>query len=219
MPKIQCRRCPFTGKLFEESKIDKYILHLKTTRDEMRYERNLKGVKAGFSEWLKVEKLKLIHPDMVPEWFIANQRHIMDAVNAGCRGKNDHHYDKFFADDVFQKVYLEKSPVFNLFTSNSHSCPDNGETNWCEQELFKPTGYPGWRGHIHGSLNRNKKHNSSYPYTSALKLVGIKTGGGGGGNERWAYDFTMFLADWPGFEVEYRKIEGDRIIAKLKGVR
>jgi len=212
------RKCPFTGKLFDESKIAEYIWHLKSTRDEMRAKRNLNRVKAGFSKWLRAEKLKLIHPDMVPEWFMANQRHIMDAINAGCRGKNDTHDGKFFADDIFQKVRWEKAPVFNSSASNTHVCPDNGKTNWgCKDGEIK--GYPGWRGYINGTLKRNKKHNSSYPYSSALNLVGIKTGSGGGGNESWGYDFTMFLADWPGFEVEIRKMEGDRIVAKLKGTK
>jgi hypothetical protein len=187
-------------------------------QDQIRTKQNLKDVKAKFSEWLKAEKLTLIHPDMVPEWFMNNQRYIMDAVNAGCRSQRYRYDGQFFASDVFRKIRWGRSPVFNLFTSNTHVCPDNGETNWSRLN-DKIKGYPGWSGQINGNLSRNKENDTSYPYGLALNLIGVKTGTGGGGNQNWAYDFSMFLADWPGFEVEYRKIEGDRIIAKLKGVQ
>jgi len=70
----------------------------------------------------------------------------------------------------------------------------------------------------------------SYPYDSIGKFVGLKTGSGGGGNEDWGYDVSIFLDDWPGlnqqwadmiFEQEVTRYEQekDRIINRLKGKR
>lgn len=224
--KIQARKCPFTGKIFTEDKIGAYIWHLKETRDKMRAERKSKRIKDSFWNWLREEKLKLTHPDMIPQWLLDNQQTIMDAYTAGCRPKYTRafEHDKFVKGDIFTKISWERSPVFSDVTSNSHSCPDDGEENWCSRDSSIPGGYPGWSGHVNGSLKRPPKKDYSYPYGQFLNLVGIKTGSGGGGNENWSYDFKLFLSDWPGLQVEYkeilrlrREVEADRIIGRLKG--
>jgi hypothetical protein len=217
--RIQMRKCPFTGKLFDESKIGEYIWHLKVTRDAMREERELKRIKDTFKDWLKAEKKKIIHPDQIPEWFLANQQYLMDAHNAGCRSTHYHGFgrDKFYSTDKFTKVVWERAPVYSANVSNTHSCPDNGKQNFDGKLPGVPTGYPGWTGYIKGSLSRNKKHCGQYPYSELLNLVGIKTGSGGGGNENWGYDFRLWLADWPGLKEEVRAMEEREILRRLKG--
>lgn len=237
--RVQMRKCPFTGKIFDESRIGEYIWHLKETRDAMRQARKLKNIKDTFFEWLKAEKLKITHPNQVIDWFMENQRYIMDAHNAGCRPKNYHGFDsdKFYPTDSFKNVRLERIPVFSDMVSNSHSCPDDGEQNFSGDRPGVPTGYPGWTGYIRGTLSREKKNMHAYPYSAALNLVGIKTGSGGGGNENWGYDFRLWLSDWPGFGSEYEQImeqrrldaieaakrkyawEQEEIIRRLKGKR
>lgn len=217
--RIQARKCPFTGKVFEESRIDEYVLHLLDTRKDLKRKRHLSNVKNTFEDWLKAEKLKITHPNQIPEWFLENQKQIMDAHNAGCRPKKYSGFDrdKFFTSDTFTKVEWEKEVVFSDLVSNSHSCPDNGEMNFGGDGVGIPKGYPGWSGYVQGSLSRDMKHRGSYPYSAALNLVGINTGTGGGGNENWGYDFRIFLADWPGLKEEVRRLEEERIIRKLKG--
>lgn len=184
-------------------------------------------IKNTFWEWLKKEKSTIHHPNQIPEWFLKNQRTIMDAHNAGVRPKhyNSFDSDKFFDTDNFEKLIFDRAPVFQDLLSNSHVCPDDGETNWGNVKT-KVSGYPGWKTYIRGSHIRDKKHNSSYPYGYALKLVGLKTGTGGGGNENWGYECSIFLADWPGLQVEYANIlqrryeaEQEAIINRLKGKR
>lgn len=226
--RVQVRKCPFTGKLFEEKDAKKYAVHLKELRVKMREERRHKYLRDNFTKWLKKEKKAITHPEMIPEWFMANQRQIMEAHNAGIRSKLEMSLsDRFFiTTDRFENVEFEKGTRFNDLLSNSHTCPENGKTNWCATENDTPKGYPGWKTYIKGTLVRDKKNNHSYPYNAALNLVGIKTGSGGGGNKDWGYQCSIFLADWPGLKVAYKEIleerhqrEAQEIVNRLKGKR
>lgn len=214
------RKCPFTGKIFDESRIEEYILHLLNTREEMRRKRAQKSLALTFHDWLHEEKLKLTHPSQVPDWLLENQQKIMDAINAGCRPKHHHWWDRdlFKPEDKFTKIVWTRECVFQDVLSNSHSCPDNGVENFMGDK-DKPRGYPGWQTYIAGTLKRNKKNSGSYPYSSLLNMVGIKTGSGGGGNENWSYDAKVFLADWPGFQVEVDKIMEQRRIDGIEAER
>jgi len=192
----------------------------------MKEKRRLEKIKNTFKDWLHEEKLKIYHPSDIPAWFLDNQQTIMDAWNAGCRPIDTFGCsgeDKFYNTDKFENVKFTGNSVFQDLLSNTHSCPDNGTTNFM-RDPDKPRGYPGWSAYIKGALIRNKKHNGSYPYSGALKLVGLKTGTGGGGNADWGYSVSIFLADWPGLEAEYASIlherylaEELRIINRLKG--
>lgn len=211
--RIQVRKCPFTGEIFEETDIMKYAEHLKIIRNKMKSERQNRKIMNKFDKWISDEKLNLTHPDMIPEWFLKNQRHIMDLCTAESVCIPDR---EFFEDDMFSKFSWPRVR-FEDNLSNSHTCPHNGVTNWCAREKYLPSGYPGWHGYLKGTLVRGKSNNMNYPYSYALNRVGIKTGSGGGGNENFSYDFKLFLADWPGLEVEYQNIMQDRIVNKLKG--
>ena len=108
----------------------------------------------------------------------------------------------FLDGDLFTKIAVDwVRRDGNL--CNSHSCPKGGVQNWGGQRLFadgtpKPTGYPGRRLSLNGSLQRNKKNNGSYPYGALFNIVGICTGSGGGGNESFNYDAKIWAQDWPG---------------------
>jgi len=195
--RVQVRKCPFTGVIFEESNIQEYIEHLFNLRENMKKERKFQRIRSSFKAWLWEEKQKITDINMVVPWFLKNQSSIMDAHNAiNCpRGKSPLD-DPFYKTDKFINITLRA--YYSDRVSNSHRCPDNGVTNWCARDPNLPTGYPGFQGRIEGALVRSKKNNNSYPYTDALNLVGIKTGTGGGGNGSWGYDVSLFLADWPG---------------------
>lgn len=160
----------------------------------------------------------MVIADVVP-WFLKNQKHIMEATNAIVFTSGyDKKYHRGFVPptDNFKDVKFSNLN-FNYCVSNTHHCPDNGVTNWGRKEEHGIFGYPGWRGDISGSLVRNRKHMYSYPASEALNLVGLKTGSGGGGNERWNFEVYIFLADWPGLQGEINLMEQDLIAAKLKG--
>jgi hypothetical protein len=220
--KILVNKCPDTGKLFELDA--EYKTHRAKVLRKKRADAKAKKVKDTFFDWLAAEKLLITHPNQIPEWLLKNQWHLMEAINAGCRSKTygSFNIDKFYDTDVFSSITFDREPVFKDETSNTHRCPDGGVTNFsCDSN--RPRGYPGWSGHISGKLQRESKHDGSYPYGEFLNLVGIKTGSGGGGNKSWGYDFKLFLADWPGLQTEFKEIlhqrheaEADAIVRRLK---
>ncbi len=193
--KIQVYKCRFTGKIFEMADVKKYKKHLKDLRKEQKEKRKLDNIKKTFATWLATERAKITNVEQIIPWFLKNQRHIMDAHNAGCKSYRTWDTDKFHEADNFTDLKL--SVKFDRCVSNSHVCPDTGVTNWCGRDAG-PRGYSGFYGNINGVLQRDRKHNSAYPYGSALNLVGLKTGSGGGGNDHWSYEVSIFDADWPG---------------------
>lgn len=214
--RIEVYQCRFTGAIFQKKDVKKYIAHLAALRKSKARDRAYMRIRSTWESWLAEEKKKITHVDMIVPWFIANQKTIMDAVSAGIQPMYGYNHDgKFYDTDSFESISLTATYERNV--SNSHACPDNGVTNWCAKDSNKPTGYPGWYGRIEGKLKRLKKHNGNYPYSSALALVGLKTGTGGGGNENWRYEVRLFLADWPGLKEQVREMEADVIVRKLKG--
>jgi hypothetical protein len=147
----------------------------------------------GFYEWLEEEKEKILDPDMLSPWILANQKKLMEACNA--LKLNKWSSDRFYPEtDVFTKFEIKVK--WNSHVSNSHSCPKGGVENWFGDKN-KPTGYPGWSGRVEGTLTRHKKHMNSYPWGSLLKLLSFHSGSGSGGNEYWGYELKIFADDWP----------------------
>lgn len=211
------RKCRFTGEIFEEKDRKKYIAHLKKLRVALAEERKIERTKKTFKQWLAKEKKKILRPEDIPEWFLKNQRTIMDGANAGF-GDRPFKNDRFFITDEFTK-FVFTSLRYSNEASNSHVHPDKGVGNWCGEDPNKPTGYKGWTGHVDGVLKRMPQHDSSYPYSGALNAVGIKTDSGGGGNKNWGYGFTIFLDDWPGLKHTVDEMEQQQVVNKLKGVK
>ena len=189
--RVVVRKCPFTGKIFEESKIEKYKAHLIEVRNAKRTTRLHNNIREGFNIWLANEKSNIFYPEDIFPWLLKNQEYLMEASNAMIDVNSR---DRYAPDDRY--IALSADVEYKETLSNTHSCPSNGVLNWRRHE-DKPLGYPGWYGHIKGKLLRSKKNNYSYPYTNILKLVRVHTGSGGGGNESWNFDISIFLADWP----------------------
>ncbi len=225
--RIQARKCPFTGAIFEEKDRKKYIKHPRTLRKNMRAAREKENLKNTWKEWLLVEKLKITRPEQIPEWFLKNQKKIMDACNA-VDGAHRWFNSEFVPADEFTR--LEFSGMnFSRYVSNSHSCPEGGMLNW-SGDADKPKGYIGWTTYVTGTLNRPIKHDSEYPYSGALRLIGLHTGSGGGGNKNFGYDLKIFLDDWPGLKAAVIRInrleavtrvkrERDEIVRRLRSAR
>lgn len=200
-----------------------YIKHLASVRENIHEKNHLARVSNQFQSWLAEEKKKITELEMIIPWFLENQRFIMDAVNAGCKSNSGHSIwnEKFSKMDQFTAMTLTTSKM-SQFILNSHVCPEGGVINWGNDKKYKdgtpkPNGYKGWRGRINGTLLRQKKDAGSYPATAALNLVCLKTGTGGGGNNAWGFDVSIFLDDWAGLQHIIDNEERDAIIRRLRG--
>ena len=206
--RITVRKCPFTGKIFEEKDVLKYIDHLKRVREKQQKYHRYSCIRKEFSKWLAEERASIREIGEISPWFIKHQQYIMDATNANVF-ENKSPFDKFVDGDIFTNIDI--SAKYCSSVSNTHVCPDSGVTNWGYRDKTLPNGYCGFEGMITGCLIRPPDA-MGYPYGEALNLVGLKTGSGGGGRNRWNYGVSIFLADWPGIGEEIT-------IARLKGIR
>lgn len=215
--KVVVNKCPHTGALFEDD--SEYATHMRSMQRKIAEKARDQKIKDTWRDWISNEKKAIIHPDMIIPWIIDNLDRIKIAYNTGIRSKRMTGWssDKVYDSDKFDKLEFVNLQYSNN-VSNSHVEPEDGVGNWCGRNKDKPTGYPGWHGRIRGSFIREKKYNSCYPYSDLLNLVGLKTGSGGGGNESWGYDVSIFVLDWPGLKHEIDIIEQNMIVAKLKGV-
>jgi hypothetical protein len=215
--KVVAYKCPYTGKLFDETDKKSYLACVRHNRSIINEEKKFATIRSDFEAWLAAEKLTVKHVNEIGPWFLKNQQRIMDATNTiifGHYNKNDQ--TRFLPTDEFTKISINAQ--YNPSVSNTHHCPKGGVTNWGSKANL-PAGYKGWRGRISGTLIRDPKNNGWYPYDSALRLVHIHTGSGGGGNVGWGYELYIFLDDWPGLQDTIDKMEQDQIVAKLKGIK
>lgn len=211
--RIQVRKCPFTGKIFEEHDMKKYVKHLNNIREKKKDERKVISLRNEADNWLLEEKSKITHLDQISEWALDNQIKIMELCNAVIPAR--YPGDKPLFDTSTDRFnYIELTGTYSKLVSNSHSCPKNGVRNWCNEHKNLPTGYPGYSGRIEGRLDRSIKDRNRYPYSDFLHFIGINTLSGGGGNEVWRYGVTIFLSDWPAMQ---RELEEQIILSKLKG--
>ena len=212
--KILVNKCPDTGELFEDDKA--YKNHRRKILRAQKKQEEFSLAQAEFNKWLDTEKEKIHNIDKVAPWFLANQRIIMDAMNAGYKtGWNYRGWDKFVPEDIFTKLVI--TGIYRPELSNSHNHPRNGVSNWCGRRDDLPKFYPGFKIRVSGTLERPPRQNYKYPYSDALNLVGILTGTGGGGNSDFGYDGEIFLDDWPGLKEQIRIMEEDQIVNRLKG--
>ena len=222
MMKIEVYKCKYTGKLFELEDRADYLKHTRKAREKRKAEQELARIRKEFKDWFAAEKEKIVHVDMIVPWVMSNQKYLMKAWNSFQEAKNSIFRDDFYDTDEFTSMTMDFR--YSDFVSNSHSCPRNGVQNWGGDKKLPdgslaPTGYPGWSGNFESTLKRDKKHNSSYPTGAFMRWLDIQVGSGGGGNEHTGYDFKIFLADWPGLQVQVEDEERDRIVRKLKGIR
>lgn len=207
--KIQVYKCPWTGKIFEFSDREKYIMHLAKIKKNNREANRITNAKNTFKEWLAAEKFNIRDVSEIPPWVLKNQEYIMLAHNGFNR---DHFYPE---TDRFEKITFGRMMYTDL-ASNTHRCPDNGVMNFgWNRNPDLPRGYPGYIGQIQGTLIRNQKHNGSYPVGECLNMLGLKTGSGGGGNNNWSWSVTVFMDDWPGIKENF---EQQCVIDRLKGI-
>lgn len=208
--RVQVRKCPFTGKIFEEKDIVQYVLHLLNVRAEHQKIRKEKRVRDTWESWLRESKKSITHVDEIAPWFLENQATIMAAVSAFNTGRPSEAFD---SSDKFLGLQLKLK--WNDSCSNSHVAPEGKPTNWDGRE-GTVKGYPGFIGTLNGQLSRGN-FDSKYPYGDAYRLVGLKTGSGGGGNKNHGFGVTVFLDDWPGLQAQVDGQLQDAVVDRLKG--
>lgn len=178
-------RCPWTRKVFSVKR--DYIKHLKVLRENYMHAR----VRAKATE-RKVQDLwnQPTFLDIV-KWVEINPDFMFDnGVRQGwsMRDKAEKFRDQFWIKITYLDLRWEPS------ASNTHACPRGGTTNWARREPNKPTGYPGFTGHIEYQMSHDIGFGSD-----VMRGLGIHTGTGGGmGKNRFGYSVTFFDADWPG---------------------
>lgn len=225
--KTEVYKCRFTGKIFEKKDKKEYINHLSSIRKEKKTRRMKRNIEREFDIWITEEKMKISHVDMIVPWMLSKQKELMEWHNKlDCYSKSIFN-GKFYLDT--DTLCISNIDVnYQDSVSNSHACPANGVTNFMGDANL-PRGYPGFYGSIKGYLVRHRSHMSDYPTSSLLKMIGLRTGSGGGGNESWYYSLSVFIADWPGLiqqwtDMEFDKAcqrheqEKDNIISRLRNI-
>ena len=202
--RVVVRKCPFTGKLFEEKDLSKYILHLQKVREEKKELREYARLKNTFHKWLREEQMKVRAFDQIVPWIIENQNRLMRTYNAMyANGKGSWH-KKFPKGAKF--ISVEMKCRFTEMASNSHSCPRGGVMNWCGHGDPNPRGYPGWTGSLSGKLDVTDRQETP-SWSEFFKMFDVHTGSGSGGRN-FNYGVTVFASDWPGVaeELTFRKL-------------
>jgi len=98
--------------------------------------------------------------------------------------------------------------------SCGHSAPIGQHTNWCARDKNLPTEFLGWRATISGDyVKKDRKNVTCGTITGDFSFsdyrtpfggfAGVNTGTGGGGDNSWGYDCTIFLSDFSKLEKTY----------------
>jgi len=201
--RIQVRKCPFTGKLFEEKDIGKYILHLKALREEKQEKREYERLRRNWVKWLETEQATVRSFEEIVPWILEHQQKLMNTYNALYACGKDAWHRKFPRGCKITKLSLTGN--FSETASNTHCHPRNGVCNWHRKPELPP-GYPGWVGRIEGTLSIGPKQDTP-SWSEFFELFDIHTGTGSGGKE-FGYSSTVFAADWPGLyeSLTFRKL-------------
>lgn len=210
MPKINARKCPKTGKLFETDKA--YRIHIIGLRKNLNKKR---PHKIRMRECMQRRKrlrtqmrdeLDAIRDINELECYVKNNfGRIMTAYNGG--GEPIIH--AMLKDLKMEEFELRIN--FHECVSNSHASPRNGKTNWGGRDPDLPRGYPGFSGHVSYALNFDpekspKRGNLCLDAHRGLGWAGIHTGGGGGrGNNKFEYGVNIYLSDFDGLQKLYFK--------------
>lgn len=208
MPRINARKCPRTGKLFEtDAKYRDHIVGLRKHLNERRpgkirrHKAHIQRI--AYQDDLRTELNALANMNDLEEYFRNNFGKIMIAHNGG--GRPEIHA-------LLNTLKMEKFDLrltFSECTSNTHAAPRNGETNWGGRKDNVPRGYPGFSGHISFQLNFNPAERNSLCLepSRGLAWAGVHTGTGGGiGSKdvhKWEFGVTLFLSDFEGLKKQY----------------
>lgn len=199
---VQAYKSDSDGKLFEDKA--KYVKHLRKLAairlaerraDKAEKERDQFMIKMG--QVASITELEKFIKDNW-KWFFANGS-----------GRNEwrvkdssgfHEYVEVSFSNVFWREDLR----------NSHSCPRGGVENFNSRADYnqgKPTSYPGWRARMTIKVRPPMSKHKKDPYMHDgwgsdyfnNTIIHTGTGGGGGAKDHksYAYDVSLWAADFP----------------------
>jgi hypothetical protein len=217
MPQILAWKCSEDGKLFEDK--SKYQKHLRKLAAVRLQDRKVKKMEEDRKEFLKKMGQEVGSFDEL-------EKFIKDNWDFFFANGLSHQFD-YKKASIKKHEYVEvafRHPNFNANCSNSHSCPQNGVTNW-HRASDKPTGYAGWRTQINIHVRTHQKKYRGEAYyqdgfgSEYFAGTPICTGGGGGGGVKigvtsYSYDCTIWADDFPKM---YYNQKADEMVEILQG--
>jgi hypothetical protein len=206
MPKVIVRKCPKTGKVFFGD--DEYAKHIIALRKNLNEERAYKRERELVRErvWYAIDNIT--SPKVLVEYINKHFHDIVIAYNGANPAVIEAIKEMELSDFRFENMFYREH------CSNSHNAPRDGVTNWSGDQ-DKPTGYPGFYGRVRYKLRNEPRFNDkrlklgsgnviNIRVNDALKYIGVRTGGGGGGSE-YSYEVTLFLSDFRAMKKAYFK--------------
>jgi hypothetical protein len=214
MPKVIVRKCPFTGKIFEDEV--KYRKHLNQVRATNRTRWVLDRADCNDDAWWALVRGQERSLEDFAAWIIQEQdRFWKDAAKADPREFEQ------VGKPVGRKTRVLPMPVLAKFTefnfrwsdsvANTHSAPRGRVENWHRRPGL-PMGYPGWHGRVEWAIKWPDEFDGWYPGSRLFNgtRCGVHTGTGGfvelrNGLQRFGYDAVIWADDWPGLARCYEK--------------
>lgn len=188
-------KCPWTREIIATK--GAYVKHLQKVRKTIIYS----NIRARIRKELFQELINQPSFEQIIKWIHNHPEFLFDTMFP--RGVNRYGEEVSHLRDKFHLKITCLDVKWKNSARNSHYCPRNGVTNWAGDKLLEdgtpaPTGYPGWEGRIVFKVDQEV----SWSTTDMLKTIGIHTGSGGGGPNKYGYDVRFFASDWPGLEKE-----------------
>lgn len=188
--KVQVRKCPFTGELYEDPV--KYCQHLKTVRTLQQYKRWINRGKLAGDQAIELAQSTVTGPDEFLNWFRNYWSHLV------ARGYYQSLTSRSSASEIpnLSLLHVCWSRGYWGQHSNSHNCPRGGVTNWGHRIKNAPISYLGWCGRLEWHYV-GQGSCASDMFASTV----IHTGTGGGGSGYYSYDVTLWADDWPAWRL------------------
>lgn len=213
MPKITAWKCPHSGRLFEDH--GEYKRHL-ATLSRLRCRAREHQILVDSVDAVIAGEQKCQNGQELVEYILANSKEYLikgmwrssngGALNEAFKKGHQIHWPKLTGMKLFDVRWNDSQ-------SNSHCAPRGKDTNWGGNKRDIPRGYPGWHGNLRVWYKRDarviivdpkKTRVRDYSIPSFSDCVshnsGIYCGSGGGRDDGWYCDFTMFAEDYPEME-------------------
>lgn len=205
-------RCVLDGTIFED--LEKYQEHLRKHVSDYLGDKKVYITKEFWENefWNKVKSLDQLR--------IALLKHAETIGLNGIVNERFYRNKRPETPPILKKISIFEFN-YNRVTSNTHSCPHNGVTNWrgCPEI---PRGYPGFEGRIVYYVEWYSKWQKLCPGGSNMwKNTRIYTESGGyigfnsydlknknsKGLQNFVYDVKIFLDDWPAMKEAFLKAQ------------
>jgi hypothetical protein len=199
--KITVRKCPWTKKLFESDK--KYATHLVSLREEHRVNREFTQVLNEHEQIFQWAAHNVRDVDDFEKWMQLNWPHLVMRSWAIDFKKWKKLLPKKVLIGELSNVSMVQISRDDEQPSNSHSCPCGGVTNFCRDPNL-PRSYPGWRFRLSFAFVGTKLPSF---VSDIFRDTIVKTGNGGGSDQSYTTEITLWADDWPAMrDVKEKKL-------------